>query len=89
MRKRKFLSIKYTRRYSYAKFGTFFLVPPGICHFGAVLVLEMYNICIKFEISVHIHYIGRKRDNVAPFCWDNGRHTVQVRERRSLRCRHL
>ena len=25
----------------------------------------------------------------SPFCGDNGRHTPQVRERRSLRCRHL
>jgi len=25
----------------------------------------------------------------SPFCGDNGRHTAQVRERRSLRCRHV
>jgi len=29
MSKRKFISVKYTRRYSYAKFGTF-LAPPCI-----------------------------------------------------------
>jgi len=28
MRKRKFFSIKYTRRYSYAKFGAFFMCHP-------------------------------------------------------------
>jgi len=37
MRKRKFISIKYTHRYIYANFGTF-LAPPGIRRLSRVLV---------------------------------------------------
>ena len=46
MRKKKFLSIKYTRRYSYAKFGTFLRHPVCVCVcvVCAVLILLMLTV---------------------------------------------